>query len=403
MTAALWIDAGNGAAGDMLLGAFVDAGVPVAAIEAPLQAIAELAGEVIGLHVEPVRRHGLRATLVTVRAQPSHVHRSLTDIAQLITAAGLPAAVEGFSLATFERLARAEAHVHGVDLAEVHFHEVGALDAIADVVGCASALHSLDLLGDRAIRVVSPVAVGSGQVSTAHGVLPVPVPAVLRLLSDAGAEVTAGTGEGESCTPTGAALLASLATAWGGPPAMRLQAGGSGAGTRDPLERPNLTRVVIGESLAVPSTWTEQAMVVVESTVDDLDPRVWPAAMAAIQAAGSSDVWLTPTLMRHGRPGHVLTALCTGPSLDAVRRAIVRSTSTLGVRVHEVDRFALPRDVVETEIDGQRIPVKRGLLDGEAVVLQPEYADAEAAANATGRPVAEVLDRARERARTPTE
>jgi uncharacterized protein (TIGR00299 family) protein len=399
VTATLWIDAANGAAGDMLLSALIDAGAPQAAVERSLAALSRAAGEQVSLQVSAVRRHGLRASLATIDAAPSRVRRTLPDVLGLLRAAELGAAVTTFAAAVFELLAAAEGQVHGVPPAEVHFHEVGALDALADVAGCGTALDALGLLGPDSAVTVSSVGLGSGSVRAAHGRLPVPVPAVVRILADAGAPVSAGPGGGELCTPTGAALLATMATDWGALPAMALRATGCGAGSRDPADHANVVRVVIGVRAPQAASWQSSSMVLIETTVDDLDPRLWPGALEAIHAAGAVDCWLTPTLMRRGRPGHVLSALAAPQAADSVIRAIAVSTTTLGVRIQPVERRALPRDQVQVEVAGQPVSVKRGILDGEFVVLQTEFADAQAAARHTGLPVGEIIDRAREKAR----
>jgi pyridinium-3,5-bisthiocarboxylic acid mononucleotide nickel chelatase len=399
VTAALWIDAANGAAGDMLLGALIDAGAPQAALERSFAALSSAAGEQVSLQVSAVRRHGLKATLATVVTAPSRTRRTLPDVLAVLAGADLGPAVTGFAARVFGLLADAEGQVHGVPAAEVHFHEVGALDALADVSGCAVALDALGLLGPDAAVTVSPVGVGSGTVRAAHGRLPVPVPAVVRILADARAPVSAGPGTGELCTPTGAALLAVLAGGWGDLPPMTLRASGYGAGSRDPDDHANLVRVLIGDRAQQSRSWQSSSMMMIETTVDDLDPRLWPGALDAIHAAGAADCWLTPALMRHGRPGHVLSALAAAQTADSVVRAVATFTTTLGVRLYATERRALPRDQVQVEVAGEPVSVKRGILDGEFVVLQTEFADAQEAARRTGLPVGEIIDRAREQAR----
>ncbi|MEV5705691.1 nickel pincer cofactor biosynthesis protein LarC [Actinoallomurus sp. NPDC052274] len=391
----LWVDAGNGAAGDMLLAALIDAGADLEAVRSGLRG---LAVEPIDVAVSQVRRHGLRAVHADVRAPRSDVSRNLADVTAILTAAALPDEARAFALAVFERLAHAEARVHGVTLSEIHFHEVGALDAIADVTGCALALHDLGLLGS-AVRVVSPVAAGSGVVRAAHGPLPVPVPAVLELLTEAGAPMRAHSAAMELCTPTGAALLATLATDWGPAPDCVPRATGTGAGRADPEGHPNVLRVLIGEA-ADASGWSAAEMRRVDTTVDDLDPRLWPDVLEALRAAGAADAWCTPALMRKGRPGQVLSVLVDPDRLDAVCRVIFAETTSLGVRVSPVERRFLRRDQVTVPVaGGEAVAVKRGLLDGEVVTAQPEYDDVRAAAERTGRPVREVLAEARAAAR----
>ncbi|GAB3969078.1 nickel pincer cofactor biosynthesis protein LarC [Actinoallomurus acanthiterrae] len=390
----LWVDAGNGAAGDMLLAALVDAGADLEAVRAGLRG---LAVEPLDVEVTQVRRHGLRARYAEVRAPDSDVSRNLADVTAILTAAALPEEAREFALAVFQRLGRAEARVHGVDVSEIHFHEVGALDAIADVTGCALALHDLGLLG-TATRVVSPVAAGSGVVRAAHGPLPVPVPAVLELLTEAGAPLRSHPAAMELCTPTGAALLATLATGWGPAPDCVPRATGTGAGRADPDGHPNVLRVLIGEA-ADATGWATAEMRRVDTTVDDLDPRLWPDVLEALRSAGAADAWCSPALMRKGRPGQVLSVLADPQRLDAVCRVIFEQTTTLGVRVSPVERRSLDRDEITVPVTGGvTVGVKRGLLNGEVVTAQPEYDDVRAAAAATGRPVRDVLAEAARRA-----
>jgi len=396
----LWIDASCGAAGDMILAALLDAGAERAAVETAFAAISAAAAETISLELADVRRHGLRATLAVVTAEPSAIRRGLADVLALLDAARLPAPVRQLSGRVFGLLAAAEARVHGVAVSQVHFHEVGALDALADVAGAATALHSLGLLDTAATITVSAVGLGSGTVATAHGMLPVPVPAVVAVLSDAGALVSAGPGEGELCTPTGAALLAAIATAWGPLPAMVARASGCGAGHRDPAGHPNVVRVIAGDPAGPSRPWRVATLRLVESTVDDLDPRLWPGALEALRSAGAIDAWLIPATMRGGRPAQVVSALTDADAVHSVVREMFRSTTTLGVRVTEVERHSLRRDSVVVDVAGQPVSVKRGFLDGEPVTVQPEFTDARAAALSAGLPVADVIDSARERART---
>ncbi len=366
----VWVDASAGASGDMLLGALVGAGVPLEVLRA---AVDEVAPEPVALRAEQVRRGGLAATRVHVEAAESHHHRTWRDVRSMLDGHETARAV-------FERLAHAEAAVHGVTPDEIHFHEVGALDAIADVVGvCAGFGH----LGATSVT-VSPVAVGSGTVQAAHGTLPVPPPAVVELLR--GVPSFAGPGTTELCTPTGAALLTTLATAYGPQPAMTVGRVGVGAGGRDPEGHANVVRLLVGE----PSDAAGDALLL-ESNVDDLDPRVWPAVIAALLEAGASDAWLTPILMKKGRPAHTLSVLVESERAAAVRATIFRQTSTIGLREQPLAKHALDREMVAVEVDGQPVAVKLARHDGVVVNAQPEYDDVARAATALGRPVADVL------------
>lgn len=380
------MDAGNGAAGDMLLAALLDAGADLDLVRSGLRG---LAVGPLDVAVEPVRRHGLRALRADVRVPPDDVTRDLGDVTAILSSSALPEAAREFALAVFGRLARAEARVHGVAVAEIHFHEVGALDAIADVTGCALALHDLGLLGS-AVRVVSPVAAGSGTVRAAHGPLPVPVPAVLELLTEAGAPLRSHPAPMELCTPTGAALLTTLATGWGPAPSCVPSAVGTGAGTADPEGHPNVVRVVVGEAGGA-ADWVPAELRRVDSTIDDLDPRLWPDVLESLRAAGAADAWCSPALMRKGRPGQVLSVLVDPERLDAVCRVVFEQTTSLGVRISTVERRSLRRDRVEVKVGTVAVGVKRGLLGGRVVTVQPEYDEVRAAAEASGRPVAEVL------------
>ena len=381
-----WVDASAGASGDMLLGALLGAGVP---LDVVATAVAAVAPEHVDLTVETVTRHGFAATRCHVEVADSRTHRTWSDVSALLRDADLSDAVRARALAAFERLAVAEAAVHGTDPADVHFHEVGALDAIADVVGVCAAIEHLGL--DE--LVVSPVAVGSGSVRAAHGELPVPPPAVAELLR--GVPSYAGPGAGESCTPTGAALLTTGATSYGAQPAMTVTAIGVGAGARDPATHANVVRVLAGVSTG--STGAGEAptgrdtALVLEANIDDLDPRLWPGVIAALLAVGASDAWLTPILMKKGRPAHTLTALVPHAGADAVRTEIFRQTSTIGLRETVVGKTALERDMRVVHVDGEPVHVKLAMHNGRVVNVQPEYEDVVRAATRTGRPVKDVL------------
>jgi len=377
----VWVDASSGASGDMLLGALLGAGVPLSVLQ---QAVDAVSPEPVALHVEPVSRNGFAATRCHVEvADPAH-HRTWRDIRALLAAADLDEDARATAVAVFERLAVAEATVHGADPLDVAFHEVGALDAIADVVGVCAGFAWLVERGRDPAVVVSPVAVGSGTVRGAHGPLPVPPPAVAELLR--GVPSLAGPGTGELCTPTGAALLVTLATGWGPQPAMTTRSIGVGAGGRDPDTHANVLRLLVGEPAHASTT-----PLLIESNIDDLDPRVWPAVIAALLEAGASDAWLTPILMKKGRPAHTLSVLVGSDRAPAVRSAIFRHTSTIGLREHPLGKHALEREMVSVTVDGHAIAVKLAREDGVLVNAQPEYDDVAAAARALGRPVREVL------------
>ena len=365
-----WIDGGAGASGDMLLGALVDAGVPLGVLQ---DAVAALPVEPVLLRAEPAVRAGLGATRVHVDCPPTDVLRTWADVRRLLD--GHDGALE-----VFARLATAEAAVHRVAPDAVHFHEVGALDALADVVGVVAGFAHLGLTRLSS----SPLSLGSGTTRGAHGPLPVPAPAVLALLR--GVPVQAGPALHEATTPTGAALLATLVDAWEPLPPLVPVRVGVGAGGRDLPEVANVVRLVLGEPVGA-----QPAAVVLETNVDDLDPRLWPGVLAALLAVGASDAWLTPVLMKKGRPAHTLSVLCPTPRAAAVRDVVFRETTALGLRETGVVKHALDRTETSVDVGGQRVRVKLGLIDGEVVNAMPEWDDVAAAAAALGRPAKHVL------------
>ena len=373
-----WLDCSAGISGDMLLGALVDADVPLGLLQSAVDAVG--VGPV-RLICSTVTRAGLGATKIDVEVRDDATTRTWRDVRALLERADLADPVRAAALAVFARLAGAEAAVHRVSPDDVHFHEVGALDAVADVVGAAAGLHALGLTALTA----SPVVLGSGTTRGAHGPLPVPAPAVLALL--AGAPVLAGPVAREMTTPTGAALLAACATAYGPLPSMVLLRTGYGAGGRDPAEVANVLRLVLGETAPGPAA----AELVLETNVDDLDPRLWPGVLVALMAAGARDAWLTPVLMKKGRPAHVLSVLVAPADAATVREVVFRETSTLGLREHCVAKHALARELRTVEVGGQAVRVKLGLLDGEVVNAMPEWEDVAAAAAVLGRPAKQVL------------
>lgn len=364
----------------MLLGALLDAGARlepvVAAVEAVLPAT-------VRLDVHEVHRAGMRATKVDVTPViADHHHRNWSTIRGLLTEAPLAEPIRERALAVFAALARAEARVHGVEIEQVHFHEVGAWDSIADIVGVAAALHDL---GITALG-CGPVGLGSGTVRVAHGEIPVPVPAVVELAK--GRAVLAG-GHGELATPTGMALVAALTE-----PQLELPAGtitgvGVGAGTRDDPHRPNIVRVLLGDS-ARPGTNPSDA-VVLEANVDDIDPRLWPGVLACLLAAGADDAWLAPILMKKGRPAHTLHVLCAPPAAGGLRDEIFRQVPTLGVRQTQVTKHALERSWVGVDVDGGHVRIKLALSSGQILTATPEFSDVMEVAETTGRPQRVVL------------
>ncbi|MGH3899500.1 MAG: nickel pincer cofactor biosynthesis protein LarC [Pseudonocardiaceae bacterium] len=395
---AAYLDCTAGVAGDMLLGALLDAGADLAVVR---DAIVSLGVPGVDVHVEQTRRCGLRCARAVVTLPPSGLPqptRGLTDVLAIIGAAQLGTAAARMATGTFRLLADVEATVHGIPAERVHFHEVGAADALADVVGTAVAAQDLGLLANGAMVTCSPLAAGSGTARSAHGTIPVPAPAVLQIVADRGLSLTGGDLAGERTTPTGAALVATLATPGLLPP-MTVDAVGCGAGYRDTLERPNITRLVIGSSFGQPTgPGPTEPVTVVETTVDDLDPELWPGVLVAVRAAGAWDCWTTATVGRHGRPGQVLTALCTEAVRPAVVDAVFRHSTTLGVRWASWQRSTLPRTTVPVSVGPpgakQEISVKVAAGPGGVQTAKPELADAERVARVLGWPVRLVCEAA---------
>jgi hypothetical protein len=375
-----WLDCSSGVSGDMLLGALTDLGaLDLTDLSRRLQVGAEVT-------VGEVTRSGVAARQVVVVAGPDQPTRRLTDVLELIAHAELPATVTARATATFTRIAEVEAVVHGTTPDDVRFHEVGAVDAVVDVVGTCLGLAALGLDA----LVASTVSLGGGWTSSAHGALPVPGPAVLGLLAGGRLAAAGGPVDVELATPTGVALLATWATASGPMPAMTVERVGVGAGGRDLDDRPNVLRLVVGESRAAGSG----ELLVVEANVDDLDPRLWPGVLDRLLATGALDAWLTPILMKKGRPAHTVAALVSASDLPAVRHCLLAETSTIGVRESVVTKHALQRSWITVAVDGQDIRVKLAGPAAHPTNVSPEFEDVAAAAQVLGVPVKDVLARA---------
>lgn len=380
-----WVDATAGVAGDMLLGALVDLGVAVEDLQRAVDAVIP---DTVSLEAREARRCGQRATKIDVKLlKEDQPHRHATEILRLIDDAELHPDTRASARGVVEALASAEARAHGVDREHVHFHEVGAWDSIADIVGVCEGLRLI--AGQVA---ASPVTVGFGRIRAAHGDMPVPVPAVAELAR--GIPVAPGDVPGEAATPTGVALLGCLAGSFGTQPAGTIVGVGVGAGTRDPDGLPNVTRILLidaaeGWSGTNSDTGTR---VVVEANVDDLDPRLWPGVIRKLMAAGAADAWLSPILMKKGRPAHTVTVLVDPHRVDAVCEVLFTATSTLGVRTSTVWRVGLDREIECVTVAGQRVRVKVARRGGAVVNRQPEFDDVAAAARALGITEAEMLE-----------
>jgi pyridinium-3,5-bisthiocarboxylic acid mononucleotide nickel chelatase len=389
-----WVDGSAGAAGDMLLAALFDAGV-----DSEVMARAAAAVAPVELRFWHEVRHGFRVARAEVTAAPAErenpPHRTWHDIRGMLDAADLDEATRSSAHRVFERMAVAEGAVHGTAADEVHFHEVGAHDSIGDVVGVCAGLVALD-----AELHVGRIALGGGTAQTSHGPIPVPGPAVLRLLAGSGAQASGGPVESELCTPTGAALLTTLATAFGPMPPMAVEATGCSAGSRDVPGHSGVLRLVVGRAVGDDPQGTEGSdevgAVVLETNVDDLDPRLWPQVLTNLLQAGASDAWLTPILMKKGRPAHTLHVLCRDERVlrQRLSHIVFSETSAIGLRSVTVAKTALGRQETTVDVGGRAVRVKLALLHGAVVNAQPEYADVAAAAEALGLPAKTVLARA---------
>jgi pyridinium-3,5-bisthiocarboxylic acid mononucleotide nickel chelatase len=381
-----WVDATAGVAGDMLLAALVDAGASLAMLQGAVDAVMP---ESIRLTSTLVSRAGMRAAKVDV--QPTvkdEAHRSWRDIRAMLEHADLAVQVRERAGRVFQRLAEAEARVHGVAADDVYFHEAGGWDSIADVVGVCAAL---DRLGVTSVS-CSAIALGSGRVSASHGDLPVPVPAVLEM--SAGWRVLSG-GEGELATPTGMALLTALSQESCDLPAMSVRTVGVGAGAMDVPGHPNVVRVVLGDRTDRPAQPDDPViMSVLETNVDDMDPRVWPTVLASLLNAGAADAWLVPIVMKKGRPAHTLAVLTPVDRRDGLRRLIFELTSTIGVREVAVTRIALDRFWVPLPVAGGQVRLKVAHRGGEVLHATPEFDDAAEVAAERSVPVRRVLEEA---------
>ena len=384
-----WLHPFSGIAGDMTLGALLDAGAELSFVISTLEGL-----NVDGwsLTTEQVDRNGIRATRAVVDAPEQHHHRRWSDIRLLLEQASLPERVQARALAVFEALAVAEGEVHGLPPDEVHFHEVGALDAIVDIVGSCAALESLNI--DEVAS--GPVAVGVGSISAAHGILPNPPPAVVNLLE--GIPTVSVDIDMELTTPTGAAIVKALADRVGPMPDMTIAGSGYGAGTRDLPDRANVTQVVVGTSTEVETAGGKGVETVTElsTNLDDVTGEVLGHAIGQLVDAGALDAWATPIVMKKGRPAHTLSVLATPTDAPRLVDIMMSATGTLGVRTRQIERTVAARRMVTVSVDGHHIDVKVSDFRVKA-----EFDHVLAAAKALGLPVTEVAARAEALAQEP--
>lgn len=402
----LYLDCFAGVSGDMLLGAMMDLGVTVQALSERLEGLG-LSG--YNLSAKKTVKVGIASTKASVDlVRPEHTHRHLPDILDIITGSSLPRKVQEQSAAVFTALAAAEGKVHGIPAAEVHFHEVGAVDAIVDIVGTVTAL---DLLGVEQVF-CSRLPLGSGFVQCAHGTLPLPAPATMEILRDV--PTTACEIIGETVTPTGAALVKTLASGFGPMPAMRIQAVGYGAGQAD-RKIPNVLRAVLGEALeqALHSDLSavqdveaealfEDSLTVIETNIDNMNPEFYEHIISLLFAAGAVDAFVTPVIMKKSRPGQVLSCLAPRENQSVIINTMLRETSSLGVRTYPCHRYKLDRDIIPVRTDYGIVHVKIGRYPGRRDIINfaPEWEDCKTLALKHKLPVKIIYDLAKVEAYT---
>jgi len=376
-----YFDCFAGISGDMTLGALLDAGVDEQAFRGETGKLGNLGFE---LQVSKVLKRGIEATDVRVMIEESHHHRKLNDVRRIIEESTLSDAVKSRAVEVFVRLAEAEGKVHGHSPEEVHFHEVGAVDAIVDIVG---ACIGIELLGVEKVY-ASRMPMGHGFVEAAHGRIPLPAPATVEILK--GIPVYDAGFEGETVTPTGAAIIRALADEFGEMPPMRIESIGYGAGKRD-FDLPNVLRVFVGD--AEEADLPAHQVSIVETNIDDMNPEFYEPAMERLFEAGALDVYLTPIVMKKGRPATLLSAICPTDRTDDIARVILRETTSFGVRISRATRRCLDRrwETVGTRYGDIRIKI--GSADG-IETASPEYEDCRKAADQHGVPVREVYNEA---------
>lgn len=379
-----YFDCFSGASGDMLLGALVDAGLELGRLETELR---RLPLSDWSITAEKTKKKGIAATQVRVQSGEHHPHRGLAEILRLIhqgREAGLSASVAERASAIFRRLGEAEAKVHNVGVEQIHFHEVGAVDAIVDIVGASAGFELLGIEGIYA----SALNLGSGRVEAAHGVMPVPAPATAELVR--GAPTYSSGIERELLTPTGAAILTTIVRRFGPLPPMRLEAIGYGSGTADLPSQANVLRMFVGESAESPLA-CDETISIIEASVDDLNPQVYAYFAERALAAGALDVSSAPLQMKKGRPGQLITVLAPHGRADALVDLFFRETTTIGVRAWEARRRVMAREMVRVETPYGAVAVKVSRLDGRVLNAAPEFEDCRRLALESGAPLKQVL------------
>jgi pyridinium-3,5-bisthiocarboxylic acid mononucleotide nickel chelatase len=380
-----YFDCFSGISGDMTIGALVDAGCPLETLRAGLEGL-EVPGWTIS--AEKVWKNGMAATFVRVTTEDQSKHRGLAAILEILSKSKLSAPVRNNASAIFRKLGEAEAAVHDVPLEKIHFHEVGAVDAIVDIVGAC--------LGFEALRIekfaCSALNVGGGTARMAHGVLPVPAPATAKLLQ--GKPTYSNGAQKELVTPTGAAIVATLCDSFGPQPAMSVSAIGYGAGAADLEGQPNVVRIMVGEAAEKAVPGFDEEIAVIEANLDDMNPQIYGYFLEKALAAGALDVYTTPVQMKKNRPGTLLTLLCKPADTNTLMSLIFAETTTLGARTYTAQRRTLPRETVNVHTRFGDVHIKLSRVNGSIRHVAPEYEDCRKLASEKNVPLQQVINEA---------
>jgi pyridinium-3,5-bisthiocarboxylic acid mononucleotide nickel chelatase len=379
-----YFDCFSGISGDMTLGAIVDAGVPIEVLRAELAKLSVAGYEITALKVN---RSGVSATKVHVSLdEKEQPRRHLGEICTIIKGSPLSPTIKQKCVTIFEKLAQAEAKVHGTTPDRVHFHEVGAVDALVDIVG---SVIGLDILGVDSIA-GSPINLGSGSIKSAHGMLPVPAPATAELLK--GIPSYGSSIPFELTTPTGAVILSTLGSSFGPMPLMKFARVAYGAGERDIAGQPNVLRLMIGD---LPAHYSEDTSIIIETNIDDMNPQVYDYLMERLMQQGAHDVYLTPIIMKKGRPAILLSVLTETSNTEAVLDTLFRETSSIGVRILDVGRKKLDREIREVETTYGKVRIKISSRGGEVLTATPEFEDCRKIAEDKHVPLKAVMEEAK--------
>jgi len=378
-----YFDCFAGVAGDMILGALVDAGVVFDDLKAEL---AKLNVDGFDLTAEKIVKHGIAGTKINVVTEEQKAHRHLHHIVEIINDSSLAEKIKDMSIAIFENLAKAEAKVHNTTLEKIHFHEVGALDAIVDIVG---AVIGLDLLGIEGVY-ASKINTGQGFVECEHGTVPVPAPATLELLT--GLPVYSTGIEKELTTPTGAAILSTLVDQFGNLPEMTITAIGYGAGTRE-LEIPNMVRMLIGE--LDDTVYETDCVALIETNIDDMNPQIYDYLLDRLYEKGALEVYMTPIIMKKNRPSMLVSVLSPDELVDELSNIIFKETTTIGIRMRKVERKKLYREIRSIETEYGSVRIKISFSKQKMLSITPEYDDCKKIAEESGTPLNQLLEEIR--------